>query len=402
MKYFTLFSIAIISQLSLLQAESLEVDWLYMSPSGTWLERNETLTETKTPLALPIDNLNPDLFWWQSTDAKTQVTWQSPFAQGWPKQGDVVKSDQLTGDWLIEKVQPQHLVLVQESERRFWPMAQIHLLQWSQSEADKSFELLIEQPTNKTNQFQYAWQDGQINARVTYRLSLTDEPVLNQSLIVSNNSQYDLTAKGYSFAMNQQRPFAVMHEMVSRAQSDMATPQASQSEGIPTLVGNNPVQLNAQANLWLPVSATTLSSVERIYSLTWDTRMQGTQQANSAVKITSADVLPDIPGSITLGVFDQQIATLSSQYQPSSDHEAILNLGQSTLVTLESKVVGENQWSLIVTNRTDEDATLDLLISHWNGKTSEQIPMPIKVKANDMKKVAIQLGVGGKVTIGKK
>lgn len=401
MKYLTLFSALIVSHLAVVQADSIEVDWLYMSPSGTWLERNETLTDIKTPLALPIDNLNPELFWWQSSDAKTQVTWQSPFAQGWPKQGDVVTSEQLTGDWVIEKVQQQYLVLVQESKRRFWPIAQMHLLQWTQSEADSAFELLIEQPSKQSNQFQYAWQDGSINARVTYRLSLTDDPVLNQSLIVSNNSQYDLTAKGYSFAMSQQRPFAVMHDMVSRSESVMASPQASQSEGIPTLVGNNPVQLNSQANLWLPVSATVLTRVERQYSLTWDTRMQGTQQANSAVQITSADVLPDIPGSITLGVFDQQIATLNSQYQPSSDHQATLNLGQSTLVTLESKVVGENQWSLVVTNRSDEDAKLDLLISHWNGKVSEQIPMPIQVKANDTKKVAIQLGAGGKVTIGK-
>lgn len=401
MKYLNLFTAVILSQLTMAQAESITVDWLYMSPSGTWLERNETLTETKTPLALPIDNLNPELFWWQSSNAQTQVMWQSPFAKGWPKQGDVVNSEQLSGNWVIEKVQQQHLVLTQNSNRRFWPVAQMHLLQWSQSEADNAFELLVEQPSKKTSQFQYAWQDGSINASVTYRLSLNDNPVLHQSLIVSNNSQYDLTAKGYSFAQSQQRSFAVMHEMVSRAQSDMDTPTASQSEGIPTLVGRSPVQLNSQANLWLPVSSTDISSVERQYSLTWDTRMQGTQQANSAITITSVDSLPDIPGTITLGVFDQQIATLNSQYQPSSENQATLNLGQSSLVTMESIAVGENQWSLTISNRSDEDAKLDLLISHWNGKISEQIPMPIQIKANDQKVVAIQLSTGGKISIGK-
>jgi hypothetical protein len=389
------------SSAALTQAEQLQADWLYMSGNGTWLERNVTLTDAESTLALPIDNLMPELFWWQSEESDTRVAWQSPNAQGWPNSGDKVTSEGLVGEWLNEQVQSQHLVLSQDQKRRYWPIAQMHLLEWSKNEAADGFELTITQPDNTESQFQYAWLDSFISAKVAYRLSLTDEPVLFQELIISNNSQYDLVANGYSFALTNSPSMPVQRAMSSMVQSEMVVPQSSQSEGIPTLVGNSKVALSAQANLWLPVSNTPLTQVERQYSLTWDTRMQGLQQANSAIEITAESALPDIPGILTIGVFDQQLATLTSQYSPSSEHHAVINLGQSSLLTMTSNVIGENQWSLLVSNRSDEHADLNLMISHWNGKQNEQIPMTIQVNANDSKKVSINLGQGGKVVIGK-
>ncbi|MBU2865341.1 hypothetical protein KO489_15925 [Reinekea forsetii] len=388
--------------LATVQAQTLEADWLYASPSGTWVERSVTLNSNTTALRFPVENMNPALFWWHSDDASAQVSWQSSYNRNWPKQGDVATSEDFQGEWTVDQVLANTIVLSQSDARRYWPMTQLHRLQWPASSSESNFEMTIRRESSKASDFSYAWQDYNIRAAVNYRIAMGEDPVLHQTLILTNDSPYDIESNGYSFSMTEQ-PVAVMHEMVSRMDAAVSAPVASQSQGVATLVSDQVVNLQANSNVWLPVTSLELQPLEKRYSLNWDTRMQGLQQANSQVKLVAKKgSLPTIAGPITLGVFDQQLPVLNSQYQPGSAQEATLSLGQSSLVTVESKMVGENQWQLSVHNRTDENATLDLMITHWNGNRSEKIPMEIEIKAQSNKKVEVNMGVGGKIRIDKK
>ena len=68
-------------------AQSLQVDWLYFSGNGSWITRTESLTGTENNLHLPVNDLTAEQFWWQSSNASTQVVWAQPDPLGLPKKG---------------------------------------------------------------------------------------------------------------------------------------------------------------------------------------------------------------------------------------------------------------------------------------------------------------------------
>jgi len=78
-----------------------------------------------------------------------------------------------------------------------------------------------------------------------------------------------------------------------------------------------------------------------------------------------------------------------------------LSLGQSSLVTLTSKLVREGQWQLTVDNRSDEAATVELMVNHWNGKISQQVPMTVRLGANDSKILNLELVGGSSIKLAK-
>ncbi len=387
---------------SALFAQTLEVDWLYFSSNGSWISRTETLSNSENNLHLPVENLSASQFWWQADNANTQVVWAQPDPMGLPKVGAPVEIDGIAGLWLIKDVSASHLVLQQGKNVRYWPQSQWHLLNWTSS-LDYGMSLTVLQPEKTKNTLFYAWQTPDLSAQVRYRLDDTEgAPSLYQELIVSNLSDSDYAAPGYSFAQASGQP-PMLARTMSLEMSDMAikAPEASQSQGVPTLISKQPIQIQAGSHVWLPVSQTPLNSVERLYSVQWDSRQQGLQQTQSSLKLTAKQSLPDLAGPVKIGVFDQQIALLESYYQPSSAKEAVLNLGQSSLVSLTSKQVREGQWKLTVDNRSNEPATVELTVSHWNGKISQQIPMTVRVSANDSKSIELELVGGSTIKLAK-
>ena len=374
-------------------AQSLQVDWLYFSGNGSWITRTESLTGTENNLHLPVNDLTAEQFWWQSSNASTQVVWAQPDPLGLPKKGVPVEIKGESGLWLIKDVSMNHLVLQQGKNVRYWPQSQWHLLNWTAS-LDYGLSLTVLQPEKTKSTLFYGWQSHELTAQVRYRLDdKGSEKSLYQELIVSNLSDSDYIAPGYSFAQINNNPQRMMAKTMAFETMDsmVGTPEASQSQGVPTLISKQSIQLQAGSHVWLPVSQTELTAVERIYTVQWDSRQQGLQQAQASMKLTAASALPDIAGPVKIGVFDQQIALLESYYQPSKANEATLNLGQSSLVSLTSKLVREGQWQLTVHNRSDEKAIVELTVSHWNGKTSQQVPMTVRLNANDTKVLNLEL-----------
>jgi len=398
-----LLSSVIVTVASTTFSEVLDVEWLYLSNYGSWVARTESFTNTETNVRLPVEYLTAEQFWWHAEKGGTQLVWSQPDQQELPTKGAPVEIKGEPGLWLINEVSPTHLVLQQGKDVRYWPQSQWHLLRWTASAADEGFELKILQTNKQKNNLFYAWQEAALTAQVRYRLDIdSDQPSLYQELIVSNLSDYDLQAPGYSFAQTQVRPTVVaMRTMSLESDQAVSAPQSGQSQGVPTLFSEQPFKLNAGAHIWLPVSETKLSKVERVYQLQWDSRQQGLQQAESSVRIQTSGTLPDISGPVKIGVFDGQVALLESHYQPTSKQESILSLGQSSLVSMNSKLVGEGKWRLTVDNRTSEKATLALTISHWNGKTGQKVPMTVKVPANETEVIDLVLSTGGLIKITK-
>jgi hypothetical protein len=383
-------------------AESLSVDWLYLTNNGAWVARSEALSASETQLRLPVAQLTPEQFWWQTELAGTRLSWSSPDQRLLPIKGQPVDIKGEPGLWLVQGVSASQLILQQGKTVRYWPQSQWHLLHFT-APADNQFELSVIQAKKQNNRLFYAWQDPAISAQVRYRLDLAAaQPKLHQELIVSNLSDYDIEAPGYSFAQVQSPPQMMMRALsMERAQQDMAQAQSGQSQGVPTLFAREPFRLAANAHLWLPVAETRLTRVARQYQLQWDSRQQGLQQAQASILIESDGPLPDLSGPVKVGVFDGQVALLDSYFESGQAAQATLALGQSSLVSLTSVPEREGFWRLTLTNRSTAPASVALTVSHWNGKQSQQTPMTLTLEANSSQDLRLELGNGGQLRIVK-
>jgi hypothetical protein len=394
-------TLAVAGLVSHVCAQALDIDWLYLSPNGSWLSKTESLISEQSQLNLPVDSLQSHQFWWQSDNPDVQLSWKQADPMGLPKKGTPVEIAGESGLWLIKEVNANHLVLQQGRDVRYWPQSQWHLLTWTSTD-DQGMSLTVRQAEKRKSELFYAWQNMNVQAEVRYRLDEDERGAyLHQELIISNLSDTDYVASGYSYAQQTGQPQVMAMRMAVESDAFVSAPVASESQGVPTLVSKEPVQLSAMSHLWLPVSTTELSDVSRDYRLQWDTRSQGLQNAQMSILLTSRDSLPDIAGPIKIGVFDQQIAVMESQYQPSTEKSAELNLGSSALVSMESSRVGEGQWKLLFSNRSEESAAVEFLVQHWDGKQNQRVPMTIRLDANSEKTVDIELATGGKIRIAK-
>ena len=383
-------------------AQPLTADWLYLSESGSWVARSETLLKAQSQLRLPVESLSADQFWWQAEDPRTQLTWQQTDPSHLPKRGSSVEIEGENGFWLVQEVSQTHLVLQQGKLVRYWPQTQWHQLQWT-SAADFGLSLAVLQPENKTNALFYAWQEPALSAQVRYRLSQQGKAgTLYQELIVSNLTDSDIQAAGYSFAQQAQQAPVAMRTMVAMSESaKIDTPKQGQSQGVPTLVSEQTIELAARAHVWLPVQQLALDSVERSYSLNWDSRQTGLQQAQTQLQLTSSTELPDISGSVKIGIFDQQLPLQQSYYRAEGTNSATLDVGRSTLVTMDAKLIREGQWQLLLVNRSQQDADIGILVNHRQGNTSQRLPLDLQVKANSEQRIELEQLANGSLRVKK-
>ncbi len=375
------------------QAQILDVDWLYLSGNNSWISRSETLIKQNDSVKLPVSDLSLDQFYWHAENPQTQLTWQTPNHEYLPAKGSSVEIAGKSGFWLVQAVNSSHLVLQQGKSVHYWPHSQWHELEWTSAQ-DFGLTLQVKQPTQEKNQLFYAWQTPEVSAEVTYRLEAN---TLYQEMFIANHSSETYRAGGYSFAQSQNRPAVAAMAMRSfgdSAESMVSSPKVGESEGIPTLYSDKPLRLDAGANIWLPVAQVELDSVERQYNLNWDSRQSGQQYAQTQL-VLKANSLPDIPGQLKVGVFDQQLAIQKTYYQVSTSTEARLDLGQSALVSVSSTQARENLWRLTFSNRSKEKANIQVSLSHWDGKKSQRFPMTVRLNAETDKVIELELTATG-------
>ena len=386
-------SLAITSLVASTQAQTLSVNRLYFSEQGSWISRQARVEQPNATLRLPVESLSMDQFYWQASNPQTQLVWQSPTPNHLPAIGSDVQITDQPGSWQVKAVSDSHLVLQQGQSIRYWPQSQWHLLQWTSTE-DINLSLRVIQPTAQANEIFYAWQTPLITAKVGYRLA---DKTLYQELLLSNQSSEHYQADGYSFARSSQRPVfkAARNMMTLEASAKMvSTPSAGQSEGVPTLFSDQPLTLAAGANVWLPVAQVELNSVERKYRLSWDSRESGVQRAQTSL-VLKADSLPDLPAPLMVAVFDNQLAVQNVYYQPTGNHEARLEVGQSALVSMTSQSLGNDRWQLTFSNRSKEAANIEFTATHWKSNKLLSTDLMIRVDANSSNVVDIELTTTG-------
>lgn len=374
-------------------SQPLQVDWVYFSDSGSWLSRSQAVTSQVTSVPLPLSNVTDDNFWWQTEKPGSQLVWRSQEQGTLPKRGSTVELDGESGLWLVEDVSFDMLVLKQGKTLRYWPREQWHQLAWPAAPHADAFSFDLIQPRKQNDQLRYAWWDTEVTARVHYRLNLQhSQPSLVQELIIANPGSADIVSQGYSYSQVT-RPKVMMRAVVMAEDSTVAAPQQSQSHGVPLLVSSEPLTLTAGSRQWLPVQTIKLSDVQRHYSISWDTRQTGSVSAQASLKLESLQPMPELAGTVKVPLFNQQLAMLTSHYQPSLEHEAVLSLGQSNLVVLKAESRGQNRWSLTLANRSDQPANIALQLSHWDGKTNRKIPVNEQLAAQQSK--SFELTVNG-------
>ncbi|TXR54819.1 hypothetical protein [Reinekea thalattae] len=382
--------------------ETLPADWLYMSGTGSWLSRSQSINEKITSVPLPLDNVSADNFWWQTEKPNSQLVWRANSQNSLPALGSEVLIQGAPETWQVVDASADMLVLKRGSRLRYWPRDQWYQLEWVEAEADSSFSFQLIQQNKQANKLQYAWWDAKVSAEVQYRLNLDKrQPSLTQELLVRNDSPFDLTASGYSFSQVAQRQPILMRTTTALAENDSAisVPVESQSQGLPLLVSDKEVYLPANSRQWLPVSTTPLQSVARHYQINWDSSQSGTLSSQYSLKLAAKQSLPAISGDVKVPLFDHKLAMLTSYYQPSSDTQAELSLGESQLVSLNAEARGKGRWLLETVNRTDEMAEISLTLSHWDGKTRRKVPLKLRLPAGDTKQYNVTVNSLGQLQV---
>lgn len=380
---------------TVLADEEVEADWLYLTGEGAWIARTTELRQVSTALPLPVDHLNASTFWWRAETAGLSLNWQTPERKWLVTENSVVQVDDWSGSWTVVQDGSELLVLAQAGVRRLLPRDQWHRLSWVVGQnVDSDFELNVVQPEAGNNPFRYAWFDGAMSAGVRYSLDLDDDAArLRQQLILRNDSDYSVTAPGYSFAQSRDQGRAVMaREMTTMAaRSDASAPEAGDSSGQATLVSNQPMTLSSGSQLWLAVESFELSEVRHQYRFNWHTRQSRTLPGQWSVRITAGDDLPDIAGPVQVAVWDQEVALLETHYQPQESNRSQLQLGHSDLLTLATETLSGNEWLLTLTNRNSFSVEASLDMQHWDNDRNEQAGLSLPVPADGEVHIRVRL-----------
>lgn len=387
---------------AVLQAtEKVAADWMYLSPTGSWVVNSVAASTTQTPLPLPANELSAQNFFWSATNPKGWLQWQAASQDRLLAPGTLVESDSLPGRWQIQRGDTSYLLLQQGEQQRYWPREQWHQLSWHVP-AEEPASLMFMQPEPVPAEVFYAWWDPQLTAEVRYRLQEAGRnPMLYQELVISNRSAAAVAVPGYSFAQSSARPpMAAMRALSLEGGSAESAVRAAESQGVPTLTAAEPLQLAPQSLLWLPVSQTPIASLNRQYQLFWDSRQQGPQQAIMNLLLTTEEALPELPGPLAVAIFDNQLPLLNTQYAPSEATRATLNLGRSVLVTMVTEQLRPDRWQLTLVNRSAQAATIVLQLAYWDGEQSQLNQAELRVAADSMSKIELER-VGNRIQLSR-
>lgn len=378
--------------------QTLSADWLYLTGQGSWIERSADLSQTTETLPLPVADLSASSFWWQADNTDLLLSWQTPEAQDWLNEGQLVQVDDWAGSWLVDRVRSNLVVLSQDGVQRALPADQWHRLSWLGDQGEQAgFELTVQQDTAAANAFRYAWFDGSIGAEVRYSLDMNAaRPVLRQQLVLHNNSAYSVQAPGYSYAQSRSQGRVMLARGAAMEMSDMAVaaPKAGDSSGQATLQSDQPLQLPAGSHAWLSVQETELSSIRHHYRFGWNTRQTDTLPGQWSMTLVSQDDLPAIAGPVQVAVWDQQVALLETQYQPQQARRSELALGSSDLMTLATEALGSSEWELVLTNRNSRSAEAILDLSHWSNDSNAEAGFSLDVPAQSTVRLQVRLNNG--------
>lgn len=394
------FRVAALAAMTLLGAaamaeEPISAEWLYLSGDGAWVSRATELRKTTTALPLPVDALEASAFWWRSDQPGLTLNWQTPSRKGWLSEDTVVQVEGWSGSWTVVQLDDGLMVLAQAGNRRPLPKSQWHRLSWIVGQnIDAAFELTVTQPEEQADAFQYAWFDRNIGADISYVLDLGREtPNLRQQLVLHNQSDYTVSAPGYSYAQSRDEGRVMMTRDMSAKESDMAvgTPAPGDSAGQATLVSEQPLILPEQSHIWLNVQRVDLTDVLHQYRFHWSTRQSQIQPGQWSVQISTEDALPAMAGRVQIAVWDRQVAVLETEYRPQRANRATLELGASDMMTLATESLGGQEWLLTLTNRNSQSVEAVLELSHYDDGRQDQSGLTLPVPAQGEVQVRVRL-----------
>ncbi|WP_108126550.1 hypothetical protein [Saccharospirillum mangrovi] len=379
--------------------KNVTADWLYLTTQGSWIERSAVLTQTQEQLPLPVADLSASGFWWQADNNDILLSWQTPKLSDWLAVDQSVQVDDWSGSWVVTELRSNLLILAQDGVQRALPADQWYRLSWlSSGDSDPAFALSVTQATAANNAFRYAWFDGSLGAEVRYSLDIeAARPTLRQQLVLHNNSDYSLSAPGYSFAQSRSQGRVMLARGAeAMAMSDMAVavPKSGDSAGQATLQSDQPVQLPAGSHAWLSVDDTELSAIRHHYRFSWNTRQTETMPGQWSLTLVSEDDLPAIAGPVQIAVWDQQVALLETQYQPQQETRAQVALGSSDMMTLATEVLGASEWELVLTNRNSRSVEAILDLSHWDNNSNAEAGFSLTVPAQSTERLQVRLSNG--------
>lgn len=378
--------------------ERIDANWLYLSSGGSWIERIEAFDEASWALPLPVVNLQPEEFWWHAANPQTQLSWRALNLSDFPAVGTEVEMLEDATAWQVDAVTSSYLLLSRDDQQRYLPQTEWHRLGWAKPDRQTSLQLQVTQAQAGLNRLQYAWLDRGVRAEVRYRIiERGGKSSLQQELVLFNQTDVAMSAAGYSYAQTENRPVMRLSLALESAATSAAVPSAGESQGIPTLVSAEAVMLPAQSTQWLVVANTKLSNVERQYEMTWDTRSQGRVNAQMSLRLESNVPLPELAGTVQIGVFDRQLPMLNSFYQPEQPNEAELSLGTSPLVSMNATLIRPGVWQLDISNRSNDSIELDLTINHRVDQTVQQVPLTVEVGAESSEMFELRQQPNGRI-----
>lgn len=367
-------------------ADEKAVDWLYLTGKGTWAE--QSISVSQYPHEEPVPTEASRLWWEQHQDDRmvtrvrrehketlspgTRVRINQSYAQH-----RVSAGTELTVLQVLESG-----ILLTDGSTSFLIAPENYSILSIPVPSEVSDLLRLESDAEPDSR-KIAWFTEALQGEVAYDLDLSDPDAgtLQQQIRLNNQSDLTISAEGFSYQPDgpQATPFARTLETASTVSADQASEVITDYQAL--IEYPHAITVAAQSETWLPVASMPVATDNDFY-FQWRFNTTRNQAAQWRLSLTAEEALPRLAGPAAVSWFDQQRATIDSQFRRTTEQAAILNLGQNDQVTLTAEQESDDSvWNLTFHNHLDQDVAVELdmtyQVSGMNQPVSRVISMDL-------------------------
>lgn len=365
------------------------VHWLYLTDQEAWVEDTAQVRRYPVDIPVPSDALG---VWWEPLAEDRVVSRIRRDAGNSLEPGARVRTNQAYPqhnvaagrDLDVLQVLSSGLLLTDGETAFLVPPEDYRTLSVAVSYS-VSDSLRIDSDAD-AGERRFAWQTDQVQGSVHYDLDMSDSESgtghLRQRIRVTNGSDSDLSADGFSYQPGAARQFPMRRDQALQASAEVSSGASESVAGYRAIITYpEPVVIPPRADVWFPVSEQTLELAHR-FQFNWHFNPVQNRAADWSLHLQSDTPLPRLGGEASVSWFDQELAALGSQYQRQSESRAVITLGQNDQVTLSARpsVESGDTWSLTLYNHLEQAADASLNLSFRQPGMNQTITRTLDVR----------------------
>lgn len=346
-------------------ADENAVDWLYLTGQGTWAEQTITVQQYPHEASVPTEATR---VWWEQHQDDRMTTRLRREHKDILSPGTRVRINQAYAQHRVSagteltvlQVLDTGILLTDGSTSFLIAPENYSIL--SVPVPSEGADLLRLESDAEAGSRKMAWFIEALQGEVAYDLDLSDPDAgtLQQQVRLNNQSDLTFKADGFSYQPDgpQVTPFARTLEAAAPISSDQPSEIIADYQAL--IEYPHAITVAAQSETWLPVASMPVTTDSDFY-FQWHFNPTSNQSAQWRLSVTAEETLPRLAGPASVSWFDQQRATISSQFRRSTDQTAMLSLGQNDQVTLTAERESDDSvWNLTLFNHLDQEVAVEL------------------------------------------